>query len=70
MKLAKIKQTNRVKIIGDEPRVMVIRQPIPEKKTLTCLRCGYEWQPRLTKSKPRQCPFCKSMKWDVKRTER
>lgn len=27
-----------------------------------CLRCGYEWIPRI--SDPRQCPKCRSMRWD------
>lgn len=27
----------------------------------TCLRCGYEWEPRVTK--PKNCPRCKSHKW-------
>ncbi len=35
--------------------------PLP---TLTCLRCGYTWIPR--EEKPKQCPNCKSPKWDEK----
>jgi hypothetical protein len=31
----------------------------------TCLRCGYEWEPR--KVSPRQCPYCKSPQWSVRR---
>jgi rubrerythrin len=27
-----------------------------------CEKCEYQWYPR--KEKPRQCPFCKSMKWN------
>jgi len=26
-----------------------------------CRKCHYVWKPR--KKNPRQCPFCKSMKW-------
>lgn len=28
-----------------------------------CKRCGYEWEARI-EGKPRQCPYCKSPKWD------
>lgn len=30
---------------------------------MKCLRCKYEWQPRT--DDVRQCPKCKSVKWDV-----
>ena len=29
-----------------------------------CKRCGYYWETR-TPAKPRQCPHCKSPKWDT-----
>ena len=29
-----------------------------------CLRCGYEWEPRKTDGRVRQCPHCHSAKWD------
>lgn len=28
----------------------------------TCKRCGYSWNSKI--EKPKQCPMCKSMKWD------
>lgn len=31
-----------------------------------CLRCDYEWNQR-GNSTPRQCPYCKSPKWAIKR---
>ena len=31
-------------------------------KELSCLQCGYSWEPR--KKKPKECPDCKSRKWD------
>lgn len=34
--------------------------------TLTCLRCGHAWTPRT--SDVRQCPRCKSARWDVARS--
>ena len=36
-------------------------------KTLTekkCSKCNYTWFAKV--EKPRQCPFCKSMKWEIK----
>ncbi len=33
----------------------------------TCQRCAYVWTPR-TSSTPRQCPYCKSPKWNLPRT--
>ena len=33
------------------------------KKQLTCLRCGYQWNPR--KAEVRICPKCKSAWFDV-----
>ncbi len=32
-----------------------------------CKRCGYGWESR-KETKPRQCPYCKSPKWDQERT--
>lgn len=32
-----------------------------------CRRCGYDWKQRGA-SVPRQCPFCKSPKWNLERT--
>src|SRR5215471_16983977 len=29
----------------------------------TCLRCNHQWQPR-TNERVRQCPNCKSPRWD------
>lgn len=37
--------------------------PLP---TLTCLRCGHKWVPRI--AVVLQCPKCKTAKWDVKPT--
>lgn len=34
-------------------------------RILTCKRCDYRWQPRVTK--PILCPGCKSAHWDKKR---
>ncbi len=31
---------------------------------LKCLHCGYEWEPRRQGKKPKQCPACKSPRWD------
>ena len=30
---------------------------------MVCKRCGYEWTPRV--EQVRQCPKCRSVKWDV-----
>jgi hypothetical protein len=30
---------------------------------LTCVRCGYCWEPRIV-GRPRNCPGCKSPMWD------
>jgi hypothetical protein len=30
-----------------------------------CQRCLYGWEQRRPGAKPRQCPFCKSPKWDL-----
>jgi len=38
---------------------MVAKVRIP---TLTCLRCGHEWVPRMVDV--RLCPKCKSARWD------
>lgn len=32
---------------------------------LKCQKCGHRWQPRQVEV--RQCPKCKTYKWDVKR---
>ncbi len=32
-----------------------------------CKRCGYRWIGN--KAKPKQCPFCKSYKWDIDKPE-
>ena len=37
------------------------------KETLTCLRCGYKWRPRVAEVK--QCPNCKSYLWNVPRKD-
>jgi predicted Zn-ribbon and HTH transcriptional regulator len=36
-----------------------------EKPPCTCLRCGYEWEPRV--DNPKCCPTCLSRKWNIKR---
>ena len=36
-------------------------------ETLTCQRCGYRWLPR--KLDVRQCPRCRSVRWDEPRGE-
>lgn len=33
-----------------------------KSNTKTCLRCGHEWDSRV--AKPKECPHCKSYKWD------
>jgi predicted Zn-ribbon and HTH transcriptional regulator len=33
-----------------------------------CLRCGWEWVPRL--EDPRLCPHCKTAYWDVPKGEK
>lgn len=33
------------------------------KPKVKCLRCGYEWRPRL--NPPHECPKCLSPKWNV-----
>lgn len=37
--------------------------------TCHCLRCGYDWTMRgqLVTRLPRQCPYCKSPKWNLER---
>lgn len=38
---------------------------------LTCLRCNHTWWPRPeTEGLPKQCPNCKSVKWNVERGEK
>jgi len=32
---------------------------------LHCLRCGHTWPTRLTQTKPRSCPACRSYRWDT-----
>jgi predicted Zn-ribbon and HTH transcriptional regulator len=39
-----------------------------EVKVLECKRCGYDWMPR--QKDVRQCPSCRSVLWDVERTEK
>jgi predicted nucleic acid-binding Zn-ribbon protein len=35
----------------------------------TCLRCGKVWDPR-TPHKPRTCPGCRSVYWDIPKKEK
>lgn len=39
--------------------------------TYTCLRCGYDWNPRADRidHRPRVCPACKSHYWDKPRAD-
>ncbi len=37
-------------------------------RILECLRCGYEWIPKV--ENPKQCPKCKRMDWDVKKEDK
>jgi predicted Zn-ribbon and HTH transcriptional regulator len=37
-------------------------------KGYRCLRCRYTWVPRKT-AKPRKCPHCNSMYWDIARRQ-
>ena len=30
----------------------------------SCLRCGYDWEPRKTEGRIRQCPYCHSSRWE------
>jgi len=32
---------------------------------LTCKRCHYTWQPKGYVKHPKECPSCKSYKWDI-----
>ena len=35
-----------------------------------CTHCGYRWEQRLdAHRKPRQCPYCKSPKWDERKAK-
>ncbi len=40
----------------------------PEKQTVTCNRCGYEWTPRKGVT-PKQCTRCKSPYWNKPRVQ-
>ena len=33
------------------------------KRTLKCLQCGYEWEPRV--ERPKACPECIRRDWDI-----
>lgn len=33
-----------------------------------CVKCGYRWRARV-KGKPKECPDCKSRRWEKVRTE-
>lgn len=33
-------------------------------KKCKCKKCGYEWYPRDPKINPKECPNCKSRRWD------
>jgi len=35
---------------------------------LTCLRCDYQWVPRVVDV--RQCPHCKTLRWDTPKKEK
>jgi predicted Zn-ribbon and HTH transcriptional regulator len=37
-------------------------------KELTCLKCGYRWEPRIER-RPRVCPRCKNHDWDQPRRD-
>lgn len=43
-----------------------IKEIIMEKTKHKCLRCGYEWE---GKKDTKQCPACKSYRWNVPRKE-
>lgn len=32
------------------------------KRVCKCIRCGFEWNPRI--ANPRQCPYCHSDRWN------
>lgn len=36
--------------------------------TYTCKRCSHTWIPR-SDEKPKECPSCKSYRWDVPKHE-
>ena len=42
----------------------IVKVKVPK---LTCLRCDHEWVPRT--EDVRQCPSCKSARWDSARPE-
>jgi hypothetical protein len=39
------------------------RKTIKQLKIYMCLRCGYEWVPRIAEE-PKRCAGCKSMYWN------
>lgn len=36
-----------------------------KRKLAECLKCGHVWLPRVATEKPRICPKCKSVRWDI-----
>ena len=43
------------------------------KKGWKCLRCGHEWEQKEgfdNKNKPKTCPKCRSVYWDVPRKKK
>lgn len=38
------------------------------KKAVKCLRCGYDWTPRVP-GRPKQCPACHQSRWDKRAWE-
>ena len=44
-----------------------VRVKKPERADVQCLRCDYQWTPRV--QQPRECPYCKSTRWNEPRRE-
>lgn len=36
-------------------------------QAITCKKCTYVWYPRKEDAQPKQCPRCKSMKYEIAR---
>ena len=41
--------------------------PVVEREAAVCLRCGYQWFPRV--ENPARCPHCSSSLWNTERAQ-
>ena len=41
--------------------------PVVEREAAVCLRCGYQWFPRV--ENPAKCPHCSSPLWNTERAQ-